>query len=68
MSLYNGAEFNRSLLQFKHSIPFILSNYIFYPPGNTRTKNDKIMQPLYDRSHESNELVSRHALQDLKLS
>ena len=42
MSLYNGTELNRSLLQLKHSIPFILSNYIFYPPGNTKTKKQKI--------------------------
>jgi len=38
MSLYDGTEFDRSLLQFKHSIPFILSNYFFYPPGDTTTK------------------------------
>jgi hypothetical protein len=45
MSLYNGTEFYRSLLQFKNGIPFILHNYFFYPPDNTNKKNDEAAQP-----------------------
>jgi len=67
MSLYDGTEFNRSLLQFKHSIPFILSNYFFYPPGDTTTqKNDEIIQSLYNVLLSKSELDSRHAKQGNK--
>lgn len=58
MSLYNGTEFNRSLLQFKHSIPFILCNYFLNPPDNQK----KRMMKSYN--HSTND--SRHKKQGNK--
>lgn len=64
MSLYNGTEFNRPLLQFKHSIPFILRNYFFYPPGNTTkiTKSNDYLKCI----SKHKKLDSRHAKQGNK--